>query len=208
MQIKICGITRLADALHAVSLGVGWLGFNFVPSSKRYINPIQAAAIIGQLRPGVRSVGVFMNQSPADIQAVLDQVALDVLQFHGEESPKELALFAQPKIKVFAVDHTFDPRTLAPYETCADFFLFDSKIGNQSGGTGAVFDWSLIPRTSKPFFLAGGIGPVNLQAAITAVQPYGVDLNSKLESSPGIKDPALVEQCVKIILPMEGIKNV
>jgi len=208
MQIKICGITRLSDAQHAASLGVGWLGFNFVPSSKRYINPVQAAAIMGQLGPGVRCVGVFMNQSPADIQAVLDQVALDVLQFHGEESPDELALYTQPKIKVFAIDHTFDHRTLAPYETCADYFLFDSRIGNQSGGTGAVFDWSLIPRTTKPFFLAGGIGPANLQAAIDAVQPYGVDLNSKLESAPGIKDPALVEQCVKIILPNKGSQNV
>jgi phosphoribosylanthranilate isomerase len=199
MEIKICGITRLEDALCAINFGVNWLGFNFVPASKRYIAPAAAAAIIAQLPRSVHCVGVFMNQSPAEIRAVLQIAPLDVIQFHGEEPAAELAEFAQTKIKVFAVDQAFAPCELLNYEHVADYFLFDTKVGSQSGGTGAAFDWSLIPRTGKPFFLAGGIGPANLAEAIKQVRPYGVDLNSKLESAPGVKDPQLVEQCVAIV---------
>lgn len=198
-QIKICGITRLEDALYATQCGVQWLGFNFVASSKRYIAPEQAAQITKQLPHSVQTVGVFMDHSIEEVESILQIAPMSVLQFHGSESPAFLERFKIPKIKVFAVDSSFLPESVLPYNPCADFFLFDAKMGHQTGGTGQVFDWNLIPQTSKPFFLAGGIGPSNVLQALQQVHPFAVDLNSKLESIPGIKDPGLVQQCVQLI---------
>lgn len=198
-QIKICGITRLDDALYAAHCGVQWLGFNFVASSKRYIAPELAAQIIKQLPSSVQSVGVFMDHSIETVESILQMAPLNVLQFHGSESPAFLEHFKHPTIKVFAVDSTFQPQSLLPYNHCADYYLFDAKIGQQTGGTGHVFDWDLIPPTTKPLFLAGGIGPSNVLQALQQVHPFAVDLNSQLESAPGIKDPDLVKQCVQLI---------
>ncbi len=199
MQIKICGITRLEDARHAVAHGAGWLGFNFVPGGKRTVTMEVAASICAELPPHVRRVGVFMNQQAEEIRTVLKAVPLEVLQFHGNEAPALLDAFGLTKIKVFAVDSAFDAKVMEAYAGVADYFLFDSKVGTQTGGTGAVFDWSLLPLSPKPLFLAGGLGCDNIEAAIIQVKPWGVDLNSKLESAPGIKDPVLVERCLKLI---------
>lgn len=199
MQIKICGITRLEDALHAVAHGAGWLGFNFVPGGKRTVATEVAASICAQLPSHVRRVGVFMNQQAEEIRAVLKTVPLDVLQFHGNEAPALLELFDLTKIKVFAVDSAFDASSMSPYMDVADYLLFDSKVGSQTGGTGAAFDWSLLPISPKPFFLAGGLGVDNIEEAINQAKPWGVDLNSKLENAPGVKDPVLVERCLKLI---------
>lgn len=199
MQIKICGITRLEDAQHAVAHGAGWLGFNFVPGGKRTVPIEVAASICAKLPPHVRRVGVFMNQQADEIQTVLKAVPLDVLQFHGNEAPALLEAFGLTKIKVFAVDEGFDAKVMEAYAGVADFYLFDSKVGAQTGGTGAAFDWSLLPLSPKPFFLAGGLGCDNIEAAISQAKPWGVDLNSKLESAPGVKDPVLVERCLKLI---------
>lgn len=197
MQVKICGITRLSDALHAISHGVGWLGFNFVPGSKRFIAPAEAAGIIASLPTGIRSVGVFMDQDEGSIRSVLSRVPLDTLQFHGNETPELLARFDVAIIKAFAVDATFAPSAISAYGSVADYYLFDSKVAGQTGGTGHAFDWNLLPKCGKPFFLAGGIGADNAVDAVRQASPWALDLNSKLESAPGIKDPALVAKCLE-----------
>lgn len=197
MQVKICGITRLSDALHAISHGVGWLGFNFVPGSKRFIAPAEAADIVASLPPGIRSVGVFMDQDESSIRSVLSRVPLDTLQFHGKEPPELLARFGTAIIKAFAVDSSFDPTAISAYGAVADYYLFDSKVAGQTGGTGHAFDWNLLPECGKPFFLAGGIGADNAVAAVGQAAPWALDLNSKLESAPGIKNPSLVTKCLE-----------
>jgi phosphoribosylanthranilate isomerase len=200
VQIKVCGITNLEDALYLEAQEVEFLGFNFVKKSPRYVSPQKANEIIQELSPSTLAVGVFQNQSKEEIEQILSICDLDLLQFHGSESPELLAQFEHQKIKVFSVTDDFDPQVLTAYNDVADYFLFDSKVGNIEGGTGQIFDWSRIENISKkPFFLAGGIGPKNILEAWNQVKPWAFDLNSKIEVKPGLKDPLLFVECMEAL---------
>lgn len=202
MKIKVCGITQLEEAMVMESWGVSMLGFNFVPSSKRYIKPGAAASIICEMSPETACAGVFVNASEGEIRSVIEQSGIDTLQFHGQESPELLAKFeGMKRIKVFSVDENFKPEMVLPYLAHVDALLFDAKLGQEVGGTGISFDWSLLQGVdhSKPWFLAGGIGPANCVEAIKASAADYLDLNSKIEKSPGIKDLNLLDQCISAL---------
>lgn len=189
VRIKICGITRVEDALLSVRLGADALGFNFWPDSKRYVSPATAAAIVAQLPPFVTVVGVFVNQSEGDIRAIAAETGVQVLQLHGDEPPELCSRLPLLVIKAIAVDEVKALSRLLSYEVSA--FLLDTP-SRGFGGSGLPFDWSLAEGVSEvaPVILAGGLTPENVAEAIRAVRPYAVDVASGVESSPGVKDPA------------------
>jgi phosphoribosylanthranilate isomerase len=195
----MCGTTSAADALAAVSFGVDALGFIFVDNSPRNIVPEKAAEIIRALPPFVDRVGVFVD---APLAAVVQTatIGLSYIQLHGSESPEycvELSLrlpFCRI-IKAFRVGGESCPAIFAPYVPFVDGFLLDTYVKDAAGGTGKVFDWSIIDKLQlqRPLILAGGLGPENIVAAIEAVRPYGVDINSGVELMPGMKDHARLQ---------------
>ncbi len=195
VRIKICGITRAEDALEAVRLGADALGFNFWRDSKRYITPVAAAAIIAQLRPFVTTVGVFVNQSEAELRAIAAESGIQVFQLHGDESPELCARLPLPVVKAIAVDQVRTLSSLLSYEVSA--FLLDTP-SRGFGGTGVPFDWSLAEGVSEvaPVILAGGLTPENVAEAIAALHPYAVDVASGVESAPGEKDPVRMARFV------------
>jgi phosphoribosylanthranilate isomerase len=187
VRVKICGITRLEDALEAVRLGADALGFNFWQGSKRYISPAAASALIARLPPFVTPVGIFVNQSEEEIVAAARDSGVRVLQLHGEESPDLCARLPLPVVKAIPVQAVKSLAALASYEVAA--FLLDTP-SRGFGGSGQAFDWSLAQGVSEiaPIVLAGGLTPENVAEAIAAVNPYAVDVASGVERSPGVKD--------------------
>lgn len=203
MLIKICGITNLQDALMAIDAGAGALGFNFWRPSRRFIEPEDARVIIGQLPPDILTVGVFVNQaSPQQAEQIAAQAGVAALQLHGDESPEYCeALRDHYVIKALAVGDDFDPERATKYHTRA--IMLDAFDKENRGGTGRRIDWSVARRTRElvpRLFLAGGLSPENITAAIAAVEPYGVDACSALERAPGKKDPARVRSFIKAAL--------
>lgn len=194
MLVKICGITNLEDALMAVDAGADMLGFNFYRSSSRYIEPEAARKIIDQLPLRVLTVGVFGNETPELVEQVASEAGVSVLQLHGDESPEYCwALKHRSVIKVLRVDQDFVPERALDYDV--EGIMLDAFDKNLRGGTGHTIDWSIARRTRElvpKLFLAGGLSPENVAAAIAAVAPYAVDACSALEASPGKKDPLRV----------------
>jgi phosphoribosylanthranilate isomerase len=195
VQVKICGITNLEDALYAVRAGADALGFNFYPGSLRFIEPLAARSIIEQLPASVLTVGVFVNAGePEAVARIADRARVAAVQLHGEESVAYCrALKDRFVIKALRVAPDFQPESAACYET--DAVLLDAFAGVERGGTGRMIDWHLARRTRElvpKLFLAGGLAPENVAEAIRAVEPYGVDACSRLESSPGHKDASRV----------------
>ncbi len=192
-RVKICGITCLADALSAIEAGASALGFVFYEPSPRFVSPEVAAAIIRKLPPFVTTVGLFVNASRADVTTVLEQTNIDLLQFHGDEPEDFCRAFTRPYIKAFRVRPELDIRTqVAGYPT-ARGVLLDAYRPGVPGGTGAVFDWALIPsELASQVILAGGLNAGNVSAAITQVAPYAVDVSGGVEAAPGRKDPARI----------------
>jgi phosphoribosylanthranilate isomerase len=204
-RVKMCGTTRLEDALVAADCGVDALGFIFYTKSPRYIAPDSAARIINQLPPFVDRVGVFVN---ATIDEVTTAAAADLsaLQLHGDESVEYCRELRQKLpccrlIKAFRVGDESRPDNFTPYDGCVDAFLLDTYVQGASGGTGRVFDWSIIEqlRLRRPILLAGGLSPENVLAAITEVHPYAVDINSGVESQPGVKDHARLKNLLRLV---------
>lgn len=200
--IKICGITNLEDALACADAGADLLGFNFYSSSPRYIKPEAAREIVAQLPAAILSVGVFVNAGePGDVARMADVAGVAALQLHGDESAtfcRELT--GRFVIKALRVTGDFKPESAAEYET--DAVLLDGFDQGLRGGTGRTFDWSVAQRTREVvarIFLAGGLGPENVAAAVASVQPYGLDACSSLESSPGHKNIARVRAFIKAI---------
>lgn len=187
VRIKICGITRLEDALEAARLGADALGFNFWPGSKRHLPAAAAAAIIARLPPFVTPVGVFVNQPEEEIRSVARESGVRVLQLHGDEPPDLCARLPLPVVKAIPVLAARSLAAVASYEVAA--FLLDAPSGG-FGGSGQTFDWSLAREVSQiaPVVLAGGLTPENVASAIAAVAPYAVDVASGVERSPGLKD--------------------
>lgn len=201
----MCGTTRLEDALMAVDGGVDALGFIFYDKSPRYISPEKAAKIINELPPFVDRVGVFVNATIDELVAAA-AAGLSVLQLHGNESV-EYCLEIRQKlpfcslIKAFRVGKESRPDDFTPYNVCVDAFLLDTYVQGASGGTGQIFDWSIIKQLQlhRPILLAGGLSPENVLAAITEVQPYAVDINSGVESQPGVKDHARLNKLLQLV---------
>lgn len=194
-KIKICGLTREQDVLLSAERGADFLGFIFVPSSPRFIQPEKAAEITGALRQREsrpKLVGVFRDASAEYIREIASLAGLDLVQLHGNETDDDAKAIGIPAIKTFRVGETLPDTTAHPH---AEYFLFDTYEERRVGGTGRRFDWSLLamyPRT-KPFLLAGGITPDNVAAAISLVRPDVIDIASGVETEPGIKDAGKIE---------------
>lgn len=192
-KLKICGITRLEDARYAAGALADYLGFIFYKGSPRFVTARQAAEIIGWVH-GPKSVGVFVNQQAGEINAVIEQSGIELVQLHGEETPDIAKKISCSIIKAFSINNRNDiPRIkydMQEWDRAADFFLFDTKSGQQYGGSGTSWDWSLLSELNpqKAYFLAGGISLDNVEQAVSKTQPYAIDLSSSIEQSPGIKD--------------------
>lgn len=189
--VKICGITNLPDALAAVENGADALGFVFHGPSPRAVSQPAAAAIIRQLPPAVVKVGVFVNASKDFVLRAVTECGLNLLQFHGDEPPEYCLQFGIMSMKAFRIRNAESLRPLPAYRT--DAWLLDACAPGKPGGTGETFNWDLAVEAGKlgrPIFLAGGLTPENVAAAIIQVRPYAVDVSSGVESAPGKKDHA------------------
>jgi len=204
MKVKICGITRYEDAILALDQGADALGFNFFPPSPRYIDSPAARAIICRLPPFTVTVGLFVNVERADhLVETVQSAGVQVIQLHGDESPEYCReLSAWPLIKVLRIGKEPVEGNLERYPVQG--FLLDVKDDTLFGGTGKSFDWTLVQSLDRklPIILAGGLRADNVQAAIRAVNPYGIDVCSGVEQEPGIKDP------VKLAEFMNEVRNV
>ncbi len=200
VRSKICGITRVEDALAAVEAGADAIGLVFYAKSPRAVDIEQAKAIVAALPPFVTSVGLFVDMPRETLQALLREVPLDLLQFHGDESPADCEGFARPYIKALRVRADQDvARMMAPYSGACGILL-DTFVEGVPGGTGAAFDWSLVPREAgKPIILAGGLTPDNVAQAIAQVRPYAVDVSGGVEAAKGIKDAGKVKAFLQAV---------
>ncbi|MDD7804222.1 MAG: phosphoribosylanthranilate isomerase [Endozoicomonas sp. (ex Botrylloides leachii)] len=188
-KIKVCGITSVSDAVASVMAGVNALGLIFYPKSPRYLTIEIASEIARQVPPFTCLVGVFINATKPDIAAVLKQVPLGLLQFHGNESEADCRSWGIPYIKAFRVKPTSRITEMVTPFHSASGYLLDSYHPKIEGGVGKPFDWNLIPdKLDKPIILAGGLNPDNISEALAVVQPYAVDVSSGVELTYGVKD--------------------
>jgi phosphoribosylanthranilate isomerase len=197
-RVKICGITSLADAQVAVEAGADALGFNFYEKSPRFIPTKPAAEISRALPPFTLRVGVFVNPSEELVFRAIGECGLSLLQFHGDEPPGFCTQFGLMSMKAFRIRDAGSLKALPEYRT--DAWLLDAYASDALGGTGEKFNWDLaleVPQLGKPVFLAGGLTPENVADAIRKVKPFGVDVSSGVESSPGKKDHAKVRAFIK-----------
>lgn len=198
--VKVCGVTNVEDALSALEAGADMLGFNFYARSPRYVSPAEARRIVEQLPDNVSCVGVFVNEpAPADVERIAREAGLDAVQFHGDELPAYCrSLRGLTTIKALRVGADFKVESAVAYDT--DAVLLDAYVHGARGGTGHTFDWTLASHTRERvsrLFLAGGLNPDNVAAAVTAVHPYAVDVCSGVETSPGRKSPQLMRRFVE-----------
>jgi phosphoribosylanthranilate isomerase len=192
-RVKICGITNLADAQVAVEAGADALGFIFYEPSPRFIPVKNAAEISRALPPYTLRVGVFVNPAEDLVRRTIDECGLNLLQFHGDEPPEFCTQFGLMSMKAFRIRDAGSLTELPKYPT--DAWLLDAYASDTLGGTGEKFNWDLAveaQKPGKPVFLAGGLTPGNVAEAIRQVRPFGVDVSSGVESSPGKKDHAKV----------------
>ena len=201
-RVKICGITREEDALTAVRHGADAIGLVFVEASPRHVSIAQAQAAIRSLPPFIAVVGLFVDAEPSFIEQVLKEVRLDMLQFHGDESPEECQRYARPYMKAIRVRPDTNLLQYALDYPQASALLLDAHVEGVAGGTGQRFDWSLIPaELPMPIVLAGGLNADNVGEAIKQVRPYAVDVSGGVESQKGIKDAG------KIAAFMRGVTD-
>ena len=189
VTVKICGITSEADALAAVEAGADAIGLMFYEGSPRHVTLEQAKAISAALPQHVMRVGVFVNAEEAFVHQALTECMLNILQFHGDETPEECSRYPVMTLKAFRVQGEETLAQLEAYPSAG--YLLDAYVKDALGGTGATFNWDLAVRAQefgKPIFLAGGLTPENVVEAVRKVQPFGVDVSSGVESEPGRKD--------------------
>ncbi|MCW8906773.1 MAG: phosphoribosylanthranilate isomerase [Sedimenticola sp.] len=192
-RVKICGITRPEDALAAARAGADAIGLVFYPPSPRAVSTSQAAAIVRCLPPFVSTVGLFVDALPEAVKEVLQEVPLDLLQFHGKETAKECERYGRPYIKALRMRPDLDLWTMEQTYHSAAGLLLDSYRPDLPGGTGEVFDWERIPDSMRQrIILAGGLSPDNVASAITRIHPYAVDVSGGVEREKGIKDEARI----------------
>ena len=195
-KIKFCGLSRRCDIEAVNELKPEYIGFVFVKTSKRYVSFEKAEELKSLLDPKIKAVGVFVNEDLKRIEEICDKKVIDIVQLHGLEEEKELnylrSRIVQPVIKAFSIKTADDMEN--SLQSPADYILLDQG----SGGTGKTFDWSLIPKIERPFFLAGGIGEENLEQALREIHPFAVDLSSSVEIEKW-KDPEKIRQVVDIV---------
>lgn len=188
-RVKICGFTRKSDALCAAMLGVDAIGLVFYAQSPRAVSIDRAGEIVQSLPPFVSVVALFVDERPDRIHAVIENVAVDLLQFHGEETPEFCNSFAVPYIKAIRMDAQVDIGEIEQRYSTARGLLLDAYHPEQKGGTGLQFDWTKIPpRRRMPIILAGGLHAENVTEALESVHPFGLDVSSGVEIGKGIKD--------------------
>jgi len=200
VRSKICGITRIEDALAAAEAGADAIGFVFYAKSPRAVDVRQARAIIAELPPFVTTVGLFVNASRCELNEILEVVPLDLLQFHGDETPADCEGYHRPWIKALRVRPGDDLEAACQLYSGARGILLDTYVAGVPGGTGEAFDWSLVPaRLSKPIILAGGLSAANVGQAIAQVRPYAVDVSGGVEQAKGIKSAAKIEAFMQAV---------
>jgi phosphoribosylanthranilate isomerase len=201
-RVKICGITRVKDVLSAVEHGADAIGLNFYAASPRFVTLEQAKTIAANTPPFVTIVGLFVNALPSEVKKAFEYVGLDLIQFHGDETPAQCGQIGLPYIKAIRVKSDTNLVQCEVDFQDASALLVDTYTEGLVGGTGQVFDWSLLPNTlKKPIILAGGLTSDNVQQAIEQVHPYAVDVSGGVEVSKGIKDAA------KIAAFMRGVNH-
>jgi phosphoribosylanthranilate isomerase len=202
VAVKICGITRIEDALAAAHAGAQALGFIFHPPSPRHVDIARVQSIVAALPPFITTVGVFVDPERAFVESALRRVRLGMLQFHGDEDPRFCGGFGVPFLKAVRVRRDFDLLQYATIFRSAQGLLLDTYVSGAHGGTGQSFDWSLIPPALPlPVVLSGGLNADNVATAIRQVRPWAVDVSSGVESDKGIKDAA------KITAFMRGVRD-
>ncbi len=199
-RIKICGITRPEHAQAAAQAGADAIGLVFYPPSPRFLDIDQARAVAQATGPFVSRVAVFVNPEPSLVHRVLEHVPVEVLQFHGEETPAFCASFARPWLKAARVAPGLDlVRYLSPFDAAAGWLL-DSWRRDEYGGTGESFDWQVIPQsTLRPLILSGGLSAATVGEAVRRIRPWAIDVSSGVEISKGHKDPVLIRQFVEAV---------
>jgi phosphoribosylanthranilate isomerase len=207
VKVKICGITNWTDARRAVEAGAQFLGFNFYPSSPRYIRPAIARRIIRRLPDRIAVVGVFVNEPEESMLAIARRVGLDYLQLHGDEPPEQVVRLKREiaVIKAIRVRDSFRPKQLDSFRR-ASAILLDGFDAHRHGGTGKTFNWRLARGSNgaRRIFLAGGLTPENVAEAIRVARPYAVDVCSGVEARPGRKDPARIVALMWAVKAAEG----
>lgn len=194
--VKICGITNLDDARHAVRSKADAVGFVFYKDSPRYIEPRKAADISAKLPEHISKIGVFVNADRKVIHEVISAVNLSAVQLYGHEGPDDLVNFETSVIKVFRIKDDFDVEVMRNY--IVDAFLLDTHKEGVYGGTGKTFNWNIALRAKEygRIILSGGLTPDNVEDAVRFVEPYGVDVSSGVELFPGKKDPEKVREFI------------
>lgn len=186
-KIKLCGMMRPCDIEWANSCSPDYIGFIFAKKSRRYVSPETAAEFKGMLKPGIKAVGVFVEEDPAVVANLLEKGIIDIAQLHGKEDEEYIKSLKKktdkPVFKAFRIDGPDD--VAKANASCADMVLLDSG----DGGTGRVFDWKLLKDIKRPYFLAGGLAPENIEEALRVLKPFGVDVSSGIETD-GFKDQA------------------
>jgi phosphoribosylanthranilate isomerase len=202
VAVKICGITRVEDALAAARAGAHAVGFVFHPPSARCVEPDAAAALVRALPPFVTAVGLFVDAEPERVRRTAARARIGLLQFHGDETPAYCRQFGLPYLKAVRVRPGMNLLQYAHDFHDAAGLLLDAYVEGVPGGTGATFDWDLIPRALPlPVVLSGGLTPENVAEAVRRVRPWAVDVSSGVESAKGIKDAA------KIAAFISGARN-
>lgn len=200
-KIKLCGLKRPQDIQAANELLPAYIGFVFAPKSRRYVHPDRAEELRRMLNPGIIPVGVFVNETPETVAALLDRGIIDIAQLHGKEDEAYIRRLRQltkkPLIQAFRIDTPAD--VAAAQASTADYVLLDSG----TGGTGTCFDWSLLQDIQRPYFLAGGLTPENVGGAVATLHPYAVDVSSGIETD-GAKDKEKMTQFVRAVRGVPG----
>ena len=183
--------------MDAMDCGADWLGFNFYPDSPRYVEPSKAKEILREIPPSIAKVGVFVNEPQDKVADLALELTLDMLQFHGDETPEYCNAFGRPWYKAFRFQEEGELQQIPLYET--DWVLVDSYVEKAFGGTGMVSNWDLARKAGakKKLILSGGLKPENIEIALEAVKPAAVDVASGVEASPGIKDHYKMEEFIK-----------
>jgi phosphoribosylanthranilate isomerase len=199
-RVKICGITRIEDAIAAAQAGADAIGFVFDLKSPRHVHPDQALKITRALPPFITTVGLFVNPAPDTVEGVLGHVPLDLIQFHGNEKPEQCRRYHRSYIKAIHMKPDVDLREMARLYGDAAGLLLDTYVADVAGGSGQAFDWSRIPPDlGKPVILAGGLTAENVADAVRKVRPFAVDVSSGVEQSKGIKDAGKIANFIEAV---------
>jgi phosphoribosylanthranilate isomerase len=197
-RIKICGLREPAHARLAAEAGADAIGLVFYPPSPRCLSAEAARAVADAVPPYVSTVALFVNEDAAAIERILDAVPIDLLQFHGDETPEFCAGFGRPFVRAVRMEAGTDLLEYAGRFSAARALLLDAHVPGTPGGTGLTFDWAAIPKDlSLPLILSGGLDASNVGRAIREVRPWAVDVSSGVESARGMKDPAKIVEFIR-----------